>query len=149
MTVPRETAVAYRSKVEKRMSDFADSISATTDWRTFISSATAVCVSPLVFRIATSSAMIRCRRTSASRSDGYSGFSAVRRAMERSRSSTATTIGQPTLRGMRITVKDVLGFLAAGMTPDEILSEYPYLERDDIRAALEYAAETVPDTVPA
>jgi uncharacterized protein (DUF433 family) len=57
--------------------------------------------------------------------------------------------GQPTLRGMRITVKDVLGFLAAGMTPDEILSEYPYIEREDILAALEYAAETVPDKVPA
>ena len=57
--------------------------------------------------------------------------------------------GQPTLRGMRITVKDVLGFLSAGMTLDEILSEYPYLERKDILAALEYAAETVPDKVPA
>jgi len=56
--------------------------------------------------------------------------------------------GQPTLRGMRITVKDVLGLLAAGMTLDEILSEYPYLEREDILAALEYAAETVPDKVP-
>jgi uncharacterized protein (DUF433 family) len=53
--------------------------------------------------------------------------------------------GQPTLRGMRITVKDVLGLLAAGMTTEEILSEYPYLEREDILAALEYAAETVPE----
>ncbi len=57
--------------------------------------------------------------------------------------------GQPTLRGMRITVKDVLGFMAAGMTPDEILAEYPYLELEDILAALEYAAETVPDQLPA
>ena len=48
---------------------------------------------------------------------------------------------------MRITVKDVLGFLAAGMSVDEILREYPYLERDDVYAALAYAAETVPDLV--
>ncbi len=57
--------------------------------------------------------------------------------------------GQPTLRGMRITVKDVLGFLAAGMAIDDILREYPYLERADVYAALAYAAETVPDSVPA
>ena len=68
---------------------------------------------------------------------------------ERIRTDPGVRSGQPTLRGMRITVKDVLGLLAAGMTPDEILSEYPYLERDDILAALEYAAETVPDRVPA
>lgn len=57
--------------------------------------------------------------------------------------------GQPTIRGMRVTVRDVLGFLAAGMTVDEILTEYPYLERDDILAALAYATETLPDHVPA
>jgi uncharacterized protein (DUF433 family) len=45
---------------------------------------------------------------------------------------------------MRVTVKDVLGFLAAGMSVDEILAEYPYLEREDILAALAYAAENVP-----
>jgi uncharacterized protein (DUF433 family) len=54
--------------------------------------------------------------------------------------------GQPTLRGMRVTVKDVLGFLAAGMTLGEILHEYPYLEEDDVYAALAYAAEKLPDT---
>ncbi len=53
--------------------------------------------------------------------------------------------GQPTIRGMRVTVKDVLGFLAAGMTADEILAEYPYLEREDILAALAYASEALPD----
>ena len=53
--------------------------------------------------------------------------------------------GQPTIRGMRVTVKDVLSFLAAGMTVDEILAEYPYLEREDILAALAYAAEALPD----
>jgi len=53
--------------------------------------------------------------------------------------------GQPTLRGLRVTVKDVLGLLAAGVTVDEILSEYPYLEREDILAAFAYAAEALPD----
>jgi len=56
--------------------------------------------------------------------------------------------GQPTLRGMRVTVKDVLGFLAAGMSVDEILVEYPYLEREDILAALAYAADNVPSRSP-
>lgn len=57
--------------------------------------------------------------------------------------------GQPTIRGMRVTVKDVLGFLAAGMSAEEILAEYPFLERDDILAALAYATEALPDHVPA
>jgi uncharacterized protein (DUF433 family) len=49
--------------------------------------------------------------------------------------------GQPCIRGMRITVYDVLSYLAAGMTEDEVLSDFPYLTRDDIRACLTYAAE--------
>jgi uncharacterized protein (DUF433 family) len=49
--------------------------------------------------------------------------------------------GQPCIRGMRITVYDVLSYLAAGMTEDEMLSDFPYLTRDDIRACLTYAAE--------
>lgn len=49
--------------------------------------------------------------------------------------------GQPCIRGMRIRVSDVLELLAGGMTYDEILADYPYLERDDIRAALAYAAQ--------
>jgi len=49
--------------------------------------------------------------------------------------------GQPCVRGMRITVYDVLSYLAAGMTEDELLSDFPYLTRDDIRACLTYAAE--------
>jgi uncharacterized protein (DUF433 family) len=48
--------------------------------------------------------------------------------------------GQPCIRGMRITVYDVLSYLAAGMTEDELLSDFPYLTRDDIRACLTYAA---------
>ena len=49
--------------------------------------------------------------------------------------------GQPCIRGMRITVYDVLSYLAAGMTADELLIDFPYLTRDDIRACLTYAAE--------
>ena len=48
--------------------------------------------------------------------------------------------GRPCIRGMRITVGTVVGLLAAGHTADEILEAYPYLEREDIQAALSYAA---------
>jgi len=49
--------------------------------------------------------------------------------------------GQPSIRGMRITVADVLSSLASGMSEEEILSDFPELTRDDIRACLAYAAE--------
>lgn len=49
--------------------------------------------------------------------------------------------GKPCIRGLRITVSDILEYLAAGMTEDEILAEFPDLERDDIRAALAFAAD--------
>ena len=49
--------------------------------------------------------------------------------------------GKPCIRGMRITVADVLGYLAAGMSEDEILRDFPYLTRADIRAALAFAAD--------
>ncbi len=49
--------------------------------------------------------------------------------------------GKPCLRGMRFSVLDVLDYLAGGMSIDEMLTEFPYLERDDILAALAYAAE--------
>ena len=48
--------------------------------------------------------------------------------------------GRPCIRGMRIRVLDVLELLAAGETQDQILSDYPYLESDDIAASLLYAA---------
>jgi uncharacterized protein (DUF433 family) len=48
--------------------------------------------------------------------------------------------GQPTIRGMRIAVADVLGWLAAGMTHEEIISDYPELTEEDIRACVAYAA---------
>ncbi|MDE0108002.1 MAG: DUF433 domain-containing protein [Bryobacterales bacterium] len=49
--------------------------------------------------------------------------------------------GKPCIRGLRITVHDVLEYLAAGMTEAEILRDLPDLEREDIRAALAFAAE--------
>lgn len=48
--------------------------------------------------------------------------------------------GRPCIRNLRIRVKDILEMLAAGMTQTEILSDYPYLEAEDIQASLEYAA---------
>lgn len=48
--------------------------------------------------------------------------------------------GKPCIRGMRVTVGTVLGLLAAGRTQDEILKAYPYLEAEDLRAALAYVA---------
>lgn len=47
---------------------------------------------------------------------------------------------RPNLRGLRITVRDVLDLLAAGASREEILSDYPLLEAEDITAVLEYAA---------
>jgi len=49
--------------------------------------------------------------------------------------------GKPCIRGLRITVYDILEYLASGMTQEEILADLPDLERDDIRAALAFAAE--------
>jgi len=48
--------------------------------------------------------------------------------------------GRPCVRGLRISVGTIVGLVAAGRTNAEILTLYPYLESDDIRAALEYAA---------
>jgi len=48
--------------------------------------------------------------------------------------------GRPCIRGQRIRVTDVLELLAAGASFDEILGDYPFLEREDILAAIDYAA---------
>ncbi len=48
--------------------------------------------------------------------------------------------GRPCIRGMRIRVTDVLELLSSGASFDEILADYPYLEREDLLAAIEYAA---------
>ena len=57
--------------------------------------------------------------------------------------------GKPCIRGLRITVYDVLSYLASGMTYEEILEDFPYLEKEDILASLEYAAERERYTVAA
>jgi uncharacterized protein (DUF433 family) len=49
--------------------------------------------------------------------------------------------GKPCIRGMRITVYDVLSYLASGMTYEEILEDFPYLTKEDILASLEFAAD--------
>jgi uncharacterized protein (DUF433 family) len=49
--------------------------------------------------------------------------------------------GKPCIRGMRVTVYDVLSYLAAGMTTEEILEDFPYLTREDILASLSFVAE--------
>ena len=52
----------------------------------------------------------------------------------------AVRSGKPCIRGTRITVYDILEYLAGGMTEDGILQDFPSLSREDIRAALEFAA---------
>lgn len=54
--------------------------------------------------------------------------------------------GKPCLRGMRVTVGTVLGLLASGKSAEEVVVLYPYLERDDILAALEYASWRTQET---
>lgn len=49
--------------------------------------------------------------------------------------------GKPCIRGMRITVYDVLEYMASGMSEDEIIQDFPELTKDDIRACLAFAAE--------
>ena len=52
--------------------------------------------------------------------------------------------GQPCVRGMRITVRDVLEYLAGGMSIEEVLLDFPELTIDDIRACLTFAASQIP-----
>lgn len=52
--------------------------------------------------------------------------------------------GQPSIRGMRITVRDVLEYLAGGMSVDELLVEFPELTIEDVRACLAFAADQIP-----
>jgi uncharacterized protein (DUF433 family) len=50
--------------------------------------------------------------------------------------------GKPCIRGMRITVYDVLGYLASGMTIEQIIEDFPELTKEDIQACLSYAADS-------
>ena len=60
--------------------------------------------------------------------------------MERIKIEPGRRSGQPCIRGLRITVWDVLSWLAAGMSEREILDDYPELESEDFRAVYEFAA---------
>ena len=55
--------------------------------------------------------------------------------------------GKPCIRGMRITVYDVLSYLASGMTYEEVLEDFPYLTKEDILACLSYAADREQQTL--
>ncbi|HHB90488.1 MAG TPA: DUF433 domain-containing protein [Anaerolineae bacterium] len=55
--------------------------------------------------------------------------------------------GKPIIRGTRLSVEFILDLLASGMMEDEIIQEYPHLERDDIRACLQYAARSLHNEV--
>jgi uncharacterized protein (DUF433 family) len=52
-------------------------------------------------------------------------------------------VGKPTIRGLRISVDQIIKALAAGLTQEEILEDYPELEKDDIKAALLYASKVL------
>jgi uncharacterized protein (DUF433 family) len=54
-----------------------------------------------------------------------------------------TCSGHPRVEGTRVRVSHVIGWLAAGMTPDEVVRDYPYLTLDDVKACLDYAARTL------
>ena len=74
----------------------------------------------------------------------FNGYLTI--AMEEGRSARIvidadTRFGQPRVRGTRITVGDVLGYLAAGMTVEEVLTDFEELTVEDIRACLSFAAE--------
>lgn len=61
--------------------------------------------------------------------------------LERITMNPAVRSGKPVVRGTRITVSDVLEYLAGGMTPDAILADFPDLDAEDIRAVLAFAAQ--------
>jgi uncharacterized protein (DUF433 family) len=54
--------------------------------------------------------------------------------------------GKPCIRGMRVTVGTIVGFIATGKTVEDILAEYPYLEHEDVMEALSYAAWRAEET---
>lgn len=63
--------------------------------------------------------------------------------LERITVNPAVMVGKPTIRGMRITVEQILKALANGLTTDQLLEDFPNLEKDDIKACLFYATELV------
>ena len=63
------------------------------------------------------------------------------RGLDRISINPTVRFGKPCIRGTRITVGDVLGYLAGGISEDQLLEQFPQLCRDDIQACLGYAAE--------
>ena len=63
--------------------------------------------------------------------------------LHRITSDPAVCHGQPTIRGLRYPVQNLLELLSSGMTIDDVLDDYPDLERDDLLAALEFGALTL------
>jgi uncharacterized protein (DUF433 family) len=63
--------------------------------------------------------------------------------MDRITAQPGVMVGKPTIRGMRITVEQLLKALANDITADQLLDDYPELEKEDIRAALLYASQLV------
>jgi uncharacterized protein (DUF433 family) len=61
-------------------------------------------------------------------------------AFDRITHNPAVMGGKPCIRGMRVTVGMIVGMISTGVTREELLADYPYLEREDIDAALAYAA---------
>jgi len=55
--------------------------------------------------------------------------------------------GRACIRGMRVTVSLIMNLVANGMTPEQIISEYPYLEEEDVRQAIQYAAWLADESV--
>jgi uncharacterized protein (DUF433 family) len=71
---------------------------------------------------------------------GYTCVVSERELLSRITRDPSICHGKPVIRGLRYPVSSVLEWLAGGMTPEEILQDYPDLEMDDLRAALLYAA---------
>jgi uncharacterized protein (DUF433 family) len=69
--------------------------------------------------------------------------SSINDLLERITISFQVCDGQPVIRGMRITVKTILEYLAAGETPKNILQAYPQLEQRDIQACLQFSSHTL------
>jgi uncharacterized protein (DUF433 family) len=63
------------------------------------------------------------------------------RVLDRISIEPTVRFGKPCVRGTRITVGDILGYLAGGMSEEQLLADFPQLRREDIRACLAYAAE--------
>jgi uncharacterized protein (DUF433 family) len=63
--------------------------------------------------------------------------------MERIEINPAVCSGKPVIRGTRIMIRNILGMVAGGYTTERVLESYPELTRDDVVAALEYAARVV------